>query len=205
MVQATPKTHPKPSWPATIQFCSFSIPRSRAQPTGQWGRKSVDCMLHTVEKFAFGKVGFAFYLTDRVGPSNIIGKPTSNCCTEPDSFTPSHLQIYIFTLSHLQIFSLSLFLYLSLSLSLSLALLFLYIKNWNKNVILRCPLQLCTKWMLNIKKCSSIAILRCHLQDLHMKWMLNIKNCSNIAIFWGAISKTFAWKECWTSKTEVKW
>ena len=41
-------------------------------------------MLGTVEGFAFGKVGFAFYLTDRVGPSNIIRKPTSNCSTEPD-------------------------------------------------------------------------------------------------------------------------
>ena len=100
MVQETPKTHPKrlsllglstsPSWPATIQFCSFSIPRSRAQPTGQWGRKSVDCMLGTVEGFAFGKVGFAFYLTDRVGPSNIIRKPTSNCSAEPDSFCWIH-------------------------------------------------------------------------------------------------------------------
>ena len=78
VVQETPKTHPKrlnllglstsPCWPATIQFCGFSIPRSRAQPTGQWGRKSVDCMLGTVEGFAFGKVCFAFYLTDRVGP-----------------------------------------------------------------------------------------------------------------------------------------
>ena len=94
VVQETPKTHPKrlsllglstsPSWPATIQLCGFSIPRSRAQPTGQWGRKSVDCMLGTVEGFAFGKVGFAFYLTDRVRPSNIIRKPTSNCSTEPD-------------------------------------------------------------------------------------------------------------------------
>ena len=100
VVQETPKTHPKrlsllglstsPSWPATIQFCGFSIPRSRAQPTGQWGRTSVDCMLGIVEGFAFGKVGFAFYLTDRVGPSNIIRKPTSNCSTEPDIWSPNN-------------------------------------------------------------------------------------------------------------------
>ena len=103
VVQETPKTHPKrlsllglstsPSWPATIQLCGFSILRSRAQPTGQWGRKSVDCMLGTVEGFAFGKVGFAFYLTDRVCPSNLIRKPTSNCSTEPD-------HVYEFTYLH---------------------------------------------------------------------------------------------------------
>ena len=105
VVQETPKTHPKrlsllglstsPSWPATIQFCGFSIPRSRAQPTGQWGRKSVDCMLGTVEGFAFGKVGFAFYLTDRVGPSNTIRKPTSNCSTEPDLYTGTETMYFI--------------------------------------------------------------------------------------------------------------
>ena len=43
-------------------------------------------MLGTVEGFAFGKVGFAFYLTDRVGPSNIVRKLTSNCSTEPDIY-----------------------------------------------------------------------------------------------------------------------
>ena len=40
--------------------------------------------LERLAGFGFGKVGFAFYLIGGVGFSNVIGKPTSNCSTEPD-------------------------------------------------------------------------------------------------------------------------
>ena len=48
------------------------------------GRDSVECILGTVEGFAFGKGGFAFHSTDGVGPFNRIRKQPSNCSTEPD-------------------------------------------------------------------------------------------------------------------------
>ena len=38
------------------------------------GRDSVECILGTIEGFAFGKGGFAFHSTDGVGPFNRIRK-----------------------------------------------------------------------------------------------------------------------------------